>query len=172
MISLVMTVIGPDRPGVVEAVAKTVSQFGANWLESRMAHLAGQFAGIVHVEVPADQSPRLVQALQELSLQSLTVIVHTESQGFGPPIYAPLLLRVLGADRPGIVHEVTRVLADLQVNVEDLQTVAREELFRDLSPKEIEMVEDKIGDYFDWHGAIAAAIEDCVESSLSEKATT
>lgn len=122
MISLVMTLLGPDRPGVVERVAKVVSQHGANWLESRMAHLAGQFAGIVHVAVPADRSSVLVQALQGLSHEGLAVIIHTESHVGAAPSFAPMWLHVVGADRPGIVHEVTRVLAEHQVNVEDLQT--------------------------------------------------
>lgn len=122
MISLVMTLLGPDRPGVVERVSQVVSQHGANWLESRMAHLAGQFAGIVHVAVPADRAPVLVQALQGLTNEGLAVIVHTESHVGATPSYAPMWLHVLGADRPGIVHEVTRVLAEQQVNVEDLQT--------------------------------------------------
>lgn len=58
------------------------------------------------------------------------------------------------------------------INVEDLQTVAKAELSRDLTPKELEIIGDKVGDYFDWYGAIAAAIKDHVENSLSEKANT
>ena len=45
MNSLVLTLIGPDRPGLVERVSDVVASHGGNWLESRMAHLAGQFAG-------------------------------------------------------------------------------------------------------------------------------
>ncbi len=51
---LVMTVIGPDRPGLVESVATLVSQHGGNWLESRMSRLGGQFAGILRIEMPGD----------------------------------------------------------------------------------------------------------------------
>ncbi len=79
MISLVMTILGPDRPGVVESLAKLVKQEGANWLESRMAHLAGQFAGIVHVEVPAEQADALIGLLSTLDRQGLTVIVQKDT---------------------------------------------------------------------------------------------
>ena len=44
-ISMVMTLIGKDRPGLVESLSRTVEEHGGNWEESRMAHLAGQFAG-------------------------------------------------------------------------------------------------------------------------------
>ena len=123
MISLVMTILGPDRPGVVESLAKLVKQEGANWLESRMAHLAGQFAGIVHVEVPAEQADALIGLLSTLDRQGLTVIVQkdTAAATIIPP-FAPLRLELVGNDRPGIVHEVTRVLAEHRVNVEAFET--------------------------------------------------
>ncbi len=54
MADLVLTLIGPDRPGLVEAVAEPIAAHGGNWLESRMAHLAGQFAGIVLYRRRAD----------------------------------------------------------------------------------------------------------------------
>jgi glycine cleavage system regulatory protein len=122
MASLVMTVLGQDRPGVVESLAKVVSQFGANWLESRMAHLAGQFAGIVHVEVPAEQADSLVDALRQLDRQGLTVIVQQEADSQGDEPFAPLIMELIGSDRPGIVHEVTHVLASRKVNVEEFQS--------------------------------------------------
>ena len=49
MTDLVLTLIGPDRPGLVEAVAEVVAAHGGNWLESRMARLAGKFAGILRI---------------------------------------------------------------------------------------------------------------------------
>ena len=52
MTDLVLTLIGSDRPGLVEAVAEVIAGHGGNWLESRMAHLAGKFAGILRVEIP------------------------------------------------------------------------------------------------------------------------
>ena len=44
--SLVMTVIGPDRPGLVEELSKTIAAHEGSWLESRMAQLAGHFAAV------------------------------------------------------------------------------------------------------------------------------
>lgn len=45
------------------------------------------------------------------------------------------------------------------LNIEDVQTVAEEEIGRELSKKELEIVEDKIGDYIDWYSAIDIAIQ-------------
>ena len=57
---LVMTVIGPDRPGLVDTVAGLVAEHEGNWLESRMSRLGGHFAGILRVEVPASKDRDLV----------------------------------------------------------------------------------------------------------------
>jgi len=73
-----MTVIGNDRPGLVDSVASIVAEHGGNWLESRMSRLGGQFAGIVHVEVPADRAQSLANALKALDARGLTVVVHDD----------------------------------------------------------------------------------------------
>ena len=57
-IPLVMTIIGPDRTGLVESVARVVADHGGNWLESRMCRLGGDFAGILRIEIPADKNRR------------------------------------------------------------------------------------------------------------------
>ena len=101
MTSLVMTILGADRPGVVESVAEIVNEHGANWLESRMAHLAGQFAGIVHVEVNPGKVDALIEALRSLDQQGLTVIVQAEAGQETHDSFAPLQLEVVGSDQPG-----------------------------------------------------------------------
>ncbi len=55
------------------------------------------------------------------------------------------------------------------LNIEDVQNVAEEELGRQASKKELKIVEDKVGDYIDWHGAISFAIKDAVSSQNIEK---
>jgi glycine cleavage system regulatory protein len=118
---IVMTVIGPDRPGLVELLASTVASHGGNWLQSRMAHLGGHFAGILRLEIPPDRQPGLITALQQLSAQGLTVVCHPDA---AVPHVAPTSARleVLGHDRPGIVQQVSNALARHRINVEELET--------------------------------------------------
>ena len=118
--TLVMTVIGADRPGLVQLVAARVADHGGNWLESRMCHLGGQFAGIVRVEVAAERTDELVGALHRLESNGLRVIVHA---GSGVAVNSTGLiatLEVVGQDRPGILRAVSGVLAAHGVNVEEL----------------------------------------------------
>ena len=123
MPSIVMTLIGRDRPGLVESLAEIVADHGANWLDAHMSHLAGQFAGILQVDVATDQIEKLVSALTKLDRQGLTVIVQTDD---GPAIrqadFSTIEMDLMGNDRPGIVREISHVLAELDVNVEDLRT--------------------------------------------------
>ncbi len=119
---LVMTVIGPDRPGLVDSVASLVAEHGGNWLESRMSRLGGQFAGILRVEVPGDKEPSLVAALKKLDAQGLTVVVHSDQPKPPPASPRQNLLEIVGQDRPGIVRQISHVLAGFGVNVEELQT--------------------------------------------------
>jgi len=119
-IPLVMTVIGTDRTGLVESVARIVAEHDGNWLESRMCRLGGKFAGILRVHVPSDRRTALEAALSKLT--DLTVVVHSDESS--PPTGKLQLasLEVVGQDRPGIVREITRALAARGVNVEELAT--------------------------------------------------
>lgn len=118
---LVLTVIAPDQPGLVEKVAQCVAGHGGNWLESRMSRMAGQFAGILRVAVPAEAYDELVQALQALASQGIRVLVA--QSGIEPSCtWKPIHLDLVGNDRPGIVRDITRALAELGVNLERFTT--------------------------------------------------
>ena len=120
--SLVLTVIGPDQTGLVEALAAAVAAHDANWVESRMVRLAGQFTGLLRVQVPSDRSEALSQALSRLEQQGLRVLVAASEQGTPARETAPLTLELVGQDRPGIVRDISRALASQGVNVEELET--------------------------------------------------
>jgi glycine cleavage system regulatory protein len=121
---LVLTVIGPDRPGLVELVSRVIAGHGGNWLESRMHRLGGQFAGIIRVEVPGGGESALERDLTGLSAQGLTVVCRADgAEEKSAPRFAAV--EIVGLDRPGIVREISHALARAGANVEELVT-ARE----------------------------------------------
>jgi len=122
MTDLVLTLIGPDRPGLVEAVAEVVARHGGNWLESRMAHLAGKFAGILRIEVPAEKAQSLSAALAELETRGLKVVGEPSGEAGPPAPGRTLALELVGLDRPGIVRDISQLLANGGANVEELAT--------------------------------------------------
>lgn len=116
-----MTVIGKDRPGLVESVSNIVAEHGGNWLESRMSRLGGYFAGIVRVEVPAQSGRPLADALKQLDTHGLTVVVHSDQDQIVAARQTNIL-EIVGQDRPGIVRQISHTLAKFGVNVEELHT--------------------------------------------------
>jgi glycine cleavage system regulatory protein len=119
---LVLTVSGPDRPGLVEALSQAVANHRGSWLESRMARLAGHFAGVLRVSVPEAQVDALTRSLQSLELESLQVSVARSELESPASDARELRLEILGSDRPGIVHDISQALADRGINVDELRT--------------------------------------------------
>jgi len=119
--SLVLTVVGDDRPGIVERVAEEVLASGANWEESSMARLAGKFAGLLHVSVDEGEADDLAARLRALDAGGLTVVVEPAAADEATAAQ-PVELELVGNDRPGIVRDISRVLAGQQINIEELET--------------------------------------------------
>jgi glycine cleavage system regulatory protein len=112
-----MTVISPDRTGLVEAIARAVAEHGGNWLESRMCRLGGEFAGILRIEIPAEKKSALLAALQQIT--GLNVAVRADESKVAPANLRQTKLDLVGHDRPGIVRDISAALARAGVNVEE-----------------------------------------------------
>jgi len=132
---LVITIAGPDRPGLVNLISDRATAHGANWLESRMANLAGQFAGIVLLKVPAANVEELARSIGELETQGLRVTV-LRGAATSAGSTRRLHLELLGQDRPGIVRDISGALARHGVSIDELVTdcvsgsMSGENLFR------------------------------------------
>ena len=120
--SLVVTVVGADRPGIVSLMSDRAKGFGANWAGSRMASLAGQFAGMVHFEVPAENAEPLATALRGLEASGLHVVIVTSDVTSAPVRRRMVALELIGNDRPGIVRALSASLAELGVSIHELHT--------------------------------------------------
>ncbi|HET6415751.1 MAG TPA: ACT domain-containing protein [Polyangiales bacterium] len=121
MESLVVTVIGKDRPGLVESVSAAVEAHGGSWVESRMSRLAGQFAGILRVSVPSAEADALSDALEALRAGGLRLVIERGVEDAEEDGHV-ILLELVGSDRPGIVHKISEALAARGVNVDELNT--------------------------------------------------
>lgn len=122
MISYVLTVLGDDRPGLVDSLSGVITEHGGNWERSQMARLGGKFAGIVQVNVPSAHATELEAALTALSDQGL-LDVRIHHAGSEPTADgARFVLSLVGTDRPGLVHSVSAALAQLGASIEELDT--------------------------------------------------
>ena len=125
---LVLTVIGDDRAGLVEALSEVVTAHGGNWEDSQMAELAGKFAGVVVVSVPADKNDALTDALRSLDgLLEVSAHPGAEVTRTAPAEeHERLTIDLIGNDHPGIVRDVSSSLARSGLSIESMTTGSRE----------------------------------------------
>jgi glycine cleavage system regulatory protein len=134
--SIVATVMGPDRPGIVSLLSERAQGFGANWAGSHIATLEGQFAGLVHFEVPPQNAEPLAAALAGLQASGVNVVVARKDPIRIPAGRRAVKLELVGHDRLGIVSDLSGSLARRRVSIEDLDTeivsggTGAEQLFR------------------------------------------
>ena len=121
MATLILSVVGSDRPGLTQALARAVLSAGGNWLESHLSRLGGLYVGSVLVELDGGRVEALRSAVREVDAQGLEVRIAPAVEG---PAAAgdSVALGLVGQDRPGIVHQLTAVLSGLGANIETFET--------------------------------------------------
>ncbi|MDD1784336.1 ACT domain-containing protein [Enterovibrio sp. ZSDZ35] len=122
MKQLVITLIGTDRPGLVETLSDTVFQHQGSWQASSLSKLAGKFAGIIQVDIKEEDATGLSTALT--NIPNLDVLIADAARQPEPDTTTHTLT-VTGNDRPGIIQEVTREIAKFGININSLETNAQ-----------------------------------------------
>jgi glycine cleavage system transcriptional repressor len=123
-----VSVVGPDRPGIVAGISRVLYDLGFNIQDSSSTILSGMFAMILVVWHGERSDEReLSEAFEKAAGDlNLTVSVHSvpeaEVERDSPYRGTPHVISVYGADRPGIVYRVSKALAERKVNVVDLKT--------------------------------------------------
>ena len=123
--SIVLTVVSDDQPGVVETLSELIARHGGNWTESSMMSLAGKFAGILLVPVPADRADDFIAALEALESEGIHIVAQRSDSVSKADTAREYSIELVGQDRPGIVYEITEVLARHGVNVQELETTVQ-----------------------------------------------
>ena len=121
--SIVLTVTADDKPGVIEAVSNVLAKHDGNWTQSSMSSLAGQFAGILLVYVSDDKTDACLAELQGLESKGIRIISYIGESETASGKSREYRMELIGNDRPGIVHEITVLLANHKVNVRELETL-------------------------------------------------
>ncbi|WP_420935085.1 glycine cleavage system protein R [Alteromonas sp. A081] len=114
MQSIVINIMGQDKPGLVDALAKCIYAHKGNWLGSSFAHMAGLFTGFVEVQVSAEGKQPLIDAIE--ALPDITV-QHVAALGSQETNVVKYTVEVMGNDKPGIVQELTNVLNQFNLNI-------------------------------------------------------
>lgn len=119
---LVLTVIARDRPGLIKALSETIARHGGNWIDSSMARLGGEFAGILRIDVPAGGSDALQASLAALSADGILVSIRRSEAPAAPRPGRRARIELTGVDHPGIIHGISTALSALDISIDELET--------------------------------------------------
>lgn len=120
-VKMILSVMAEDRPGLVEVLSGAIADHGGNWIDSSMARLGGEFAGILHIELPDEKAKAFEAALLELGTGGMTINVRKTAT---PERISGETARfeLSGADHPGIVRDISAALARHGVSIDELHT--------------------------------------------------
>ena len=120
-----VTAVGLDRPGIVAAVSRVLYDLGGNIEDSRMAILGGHFAMVLIVALPTGADAKALERALAEPAGALELMTSVRPVADAPPLHAegsPYIVSVYGADKPGIVWQISEALAAANVNISDLAT--------------------------------------------------
>lgn len=120
--SMVISVLGEDTPGLVESLSKLIVSHDGDWVESRMASLAGKFAGILSIDLPSSNIESFKTALLAAKDLGLQVLFEESHELSSVQAKQHFKIELLGQDQPGIIHKISSALAQIHANVDELHT--------------------------------------------------
>lgn len=120
---LVISALGEDRPGIVNALSKAILEHGCNIEDSRMTVLGGEFAAILLVQGKWNTLAKVENALPEIERQlRMTIIAKRTGERSAGANLLPYAVDVISMDHPGIVNNLAGFFAERNINIEDMTT--------------------------------------------------
>lgn len=120
--SIVITLIGDDRPGIVESISNIIVRHQGEWVESRMANLSGKFSGILSLNLPQTSVDGFLAELKSNPIQGISINAEEVKATVEPLVGQCFKLELVGQDRPGIIHRISSALANNGATVEELES--------------------------------------------------
>lgn len=127
----ILSLFGKDRPGIVAGVSKALFELGLNLEDSSMTRLNGEFTIMLVVSSKEPISAEeILKALEKVGQRyELFMVCRELEEVVYPKARHVYRLVVFGSDKPGIVYGVSSKLAELGLNISDLRTEKRGDLY-------------------------------------------
>ncbi len=126
MATLVITVLGNDRKGLVDSLSHIIDSHNGSWVQSQMSELGGKFAGIVVATVPDGSVDACVTGLESLNALDIDIAVQVAAQSPTSPAEIGFDVDLVGPDRAGVVHELASALGTVDANILELVSETRD----------------------------------------------
>jgi glycine cleavage system regulatory protein len=121
MKSIVISVLGNDKPGLIDGLSSIVDLHQGDWVESRMSKIEGKFAGILRINVPDNNLQPLVGGLADADL-GLSIACEEVRPPAKLSRFKSYNIELIGNNHSGIIRQLSHVLANLGANLEEMQT--------------------------------------------------
>lgn len=118
--SIVITLIGDDRPGIVEAISKIIVNHQGEWVESRLVNLSGKFAGVLRANIPEEECDAFSADIKS-GIKGLNITIE-EAQVDVAEKGKCYKLELVGQDRPGIIHRISSALVENGATVDEMES--------------------------------------------------
>lgn len=119
---VIFTLVGKDKAGLVDSLAKIVYSQGGNWLGSNISHMAGHFAGFVQIDLPEDKQDAIMLAFANHPDLTIHLMAGEVKE---PTLQTRIGVEVTGNDKPGIVQELTSVFNQFNLNISKFESSCR-----------------------------------------------
>ena len=117
-----LTLIGEDRPGIVAAVTRALFEFGLNLGETSMLRLGGNFTVMMMVSGAQDEDALRERLAPVVEALGMCLNIDPIQAHLHEHLVPNIQVTVTGADRAGIVAQVTTALAESGFNILDLES--------------------------------------------------
>ena len=120
MKSILVSVLGEDKPGLIDGLSEIILSYEGDWVESRMSSFEGKFAGIIKVNVPSKNIDKLGKKLVASNLGLKIVCEETKSHALQP--FKSYNIELIGQNHTGIINKLSHALVALGGNVEEIKS--------------------------------------------------
>ena len=116
-VQIMVTVNGSNQADLVKILSEKTHALGGKWLNSKISHIDDYFAGLIKIEIGSDHVERVVADFKSLAIHVEAVVLGSAIQ----QTLAHLDLNIDAKDRPGLVHDISQVLSDHSIKVENME---------------------------------------------------
>ena len=119
--NIILSLIGPDKPGIVSNISKMVKNHSGNIDKSRMIRLGDFFTIMVLINIDKNNRIELEKELNNHSNYQISIyeLNNKQTENADDTIYT---VHLNGVDSEGLVYKITNELAKLNINIEELET--------------------------------------------------
>ena len=116
-VQIMVTVSGSNQADLVKILSEKTHALGGKWLNSKINHIDDYFAGLIKVEIGSDQVERLMADFKALAINVEAVVLDSALE----KKLAHMDLNIDAKDRPGLVHDISEVLSENSIRVENME---------------------------------------------------